>query len=393
MYTGVGINEDSEAKHHWPASTPGVTFAVGVRETIDLALRLHPDTKTVAVIAGPDWPWIEAMNAEILRRNLKQVDIINEEPNRDVLERVAALPPHTVALLHVTLKPYRSEFGSRELISGVSQILPTYSPWEYICLDFGCIGGAYADEQKNAAATARIAAQILSGERPDNIPVVHNTDLRATVDWRALQRWRVPDSAVPPGTLVLHREPTLWERGRKYFLAAFAIIVVQSMLILGLFWQRARRREIEAELRRSEEKFSKAFLHSPLVVTISRRSDSRFIDVNESFEEQFGWTRDEVIGRTPEDFDLWVDADHVRSIQRLQKVVALARSLPFTVDLWWVQTLCHEWIGQAYSEFLSKADAGDKNAQAGISAVSALSEQLLFLHPGGETVHSTSHAN
>jgi alpha-amylase/alpha-mannosidase (GH57 family) len=72
----------------------------------------------------------------------------------------------------------------------------------------------------------------------------------------------------------------------------------------------------------------------------------------------------------------------VRSIQQLQKVVALARSLPFTVDLWWVQTLCHEWIGQAYSEFLSKA-AGDKNAQAGISAVSALSEQLLFLHPGG----------
>jgi alpha-amylase/alpha-mannosidase (GH57 family) len=73
----------------------------------------------------------------------------------------------------------------------------------------------------------------------------------------------------------------------------------------------------------------------------------------------------------------------VRSIQQLQKVVALARSLPFTVNLWWVQTLCHEWIGQAYSEFLSKADAGDKNAQAGISTVSALSEQLFFLYPGG----------
>ena len=140
-------------------------------------------------------------------------------------------------------------------------------------------------------------------------PWCTTADVRATVDWRALQRWHVPDSALPPGTLVLYREPTLWERGRKYFLAAVAIIVVQSMLIFGLFWQRARRREIEAELRTSEEKFSKAFLHSPLVVTISRTSDSRFIDVNASFEEQFGWTRDEVMGRTPEDFDLWVDAD------------------------------------------------------------------------------------
>jgi len=78
----------------------------------------------------------------------------------------------------------------------------------------------------------------------------------------------------------------------------------------------------------------------------------------------------------------------VRSIEQLQKVVALARSLPFAVDLWWVQTLCHEWIGQAYCDFLSKADAGDKNAQAWISEVSALSEQLRFSRPDGETVQA-----
>ena len=76
----------------------------------------------------------------------------------------------------------------------------------------------------------------------------------------------------------------------------------------------------------------------------------------------------------------------IRSIEQLHRVVALARSLPFTVDLWWVQTLCHEWIGPAYREFLAKADAGDRNAQAWIAEVSALSDQLLFLHPGGEAV-------
>jgi hypothetical protein len=75
----------------------------------------------------------------------------------------------------------------------------------------------------------------------------------------------------------------------------------------------------------------------------------------------------------------------VGSIEQLRKVVALARSLPFAVDLWWVQTLCHEWIGQAFCEFIAKADAGDRNAQAWIAEVSALSEQLLFLHPGRET--------
>jgi hypothetical protein len=76
----------------------------------------------------------------------------------------------------------------------------------------------------------------------------------------------------------------------------------------------------------------------------------------------------------------------VRSIEKLQKLIALSRSLPFAVDLWWVQTLCHTWMEQAYCQFLAKADAGDKNAQVWIAEVSALSEQLLFLHPGGETV-------
>jgi hypothetical protein len=76
----------------------------------------------------------------------------------------------------------------------------------------------------------------------------------------------------------------------------------------------------------------------------------------------------------------------ISSIVRLQKAVALARSLPFSVDLWWVQTLCHEWIGQAYDEFLSKAETGNKEAQAWMAQVAELSEQLLFLHPVEEAV-------
>ena len=133
--------------------------------------------------------------------------------------------------------------------------------------------------------------------------------LRCPWDWRELRRWNIPESALPPGTLVLYREPTLWERGRNYFIVGIAVILVQTFLILALFWQRARKRRAEAELRRSEEKFSKSFRQSPLVIAITRMSDSRYVDVNETFEQHLGWNRNQVIGRTPHDFDLWVDGD------------------------------------------------------------------------------------
>jgi len=83
-----------------------------------------------------------------------------------------------------------------------------------------------------------------------------------------------------------------------------------------------------------------------------------------------------------------VAADFVNtdSIARLQKAVALLRSLPFPVDLWWVQTLCHKWITEAYGSFLEKAEKGDKDAQAWTVQVAALSEQLRFLSLGGSVL-------
>jgi two-component system cell cycle sensor histidine kinase/response regulator CckA len=55
-------------------------------------------------------------------------------------------------------------------------------------------------------------------------------------------------------------------------------------------------KEAQEALKQSEEKFSKAFRCSPNIVAIVSRSDGRFIDVNESFEKQTGYSRDEVLG-------------------------------------------------------------------------------------------------
>jgi len=88
------------------------------------------------------------------------------------------------------------------------------------------------------------------------------------------------------------------------------------------------------------------------------------------------------------------DFANIHSIARLQKAVALLRSLPFPVDLWWVQTLCHKRIGEAYGRFLEKAEKGDKDAKAWTAQVAALCEQLGFLSPGSsvEVLPPTSQA-
>jgi PAS domain S-box-containing protein len=336
----VFMSNDSSLPEQTQPGVTGVVSPMGVPETIDLALRLHPDTQAIAIIGQSsgtfgDNFWLAAEHAELLRHHdkVKEIDLVGAA-SPELLQRVAELPPHTVVLFQ--LYPEDSSqpaFGALDVLAAVVQRFPTYSILPHITVGHGGVGGASYDPPVDAVLAGQLAARVLSGERPEDIPVVLNNKINLSVDWRELRRWNIPESALPPGTVVLYRDPTLWERGWKYFVAGIAVILLQTTSILALFWQRTRKRRAEDELTKSEEKFSKTFRQSPLVLTISRTSDSRFIDVNESFEKHLGWKRDEVIGRTPFDFGLWANADQraafVSQIQAngsVRDLEALARS-------------------------------------------------------------------
>jgi PAS domain S-box-containing protein len=297
----------------WPGVT-GVTDNAHVGATIDLALRLHPDTNTVAIIID-DTSWqrkiLSAMHADLVGRQnrVSEIDLVGL-PTVALLERVAALPPHTVVLIQLVPGHLgQPALGYYDILAVVSERLPTYSIWPHLCLNYGCVGGVSDDAKQQLSLAAEVASRVLSGERVQDIPVMSSPGQDITLDWRQLRRWNIPESALPPGSAVLYQQPSLWERYRKYIVAAIAVIVIQSLFIFGLLWQRARRMKTEAELKRSEEKFSKSFRQSPLAITIVSTSDDCYMDVNETFERQTGWRRDEVIGRSPLEIDLWVDPD------------------------------------------------------------------------------------
>jgi len=66
-------------------------------------------------------------------------------------------------------------------------------------------------------------------------------------------------------------------------------------------------KKAEEALRRSEEKFYKAFHSSPDAIAITRASDGLLVEVNESLERISGYTKEEVIGNTSVAMSFWVD--------------------------------------------------------------------------------------
>jgi PAS domain S-box-containing protein len=256
VFTDVGRPEGQKL---WPGVT-GVISPVGMRETIDLALHLHPNTNTVAIITGiTEWDkyWLGVAHSELLHHQdkVREIDLIGPA-TQQIIEKVAELPPSTVVLFQ--LRPddlTQPALEPIDVLAEVAQRLPTYSAWQGLALNRGGVGGAYRNLRKDAVLNGEIVARVLSGERPENIPIVHDSDLEDHVDWRALQRWHIPESALPPGTVVEYRQLTFWQRDRKYIVIAVVLIVAQALLIAGLLLQRARKRKAEAVLRESEERF------------------------------------------------------------------------------------------------------------------------------------------
>ena len=67
------------------------------------------------------------------------------------------------------------------------------------------------------------------------------------------------------------------------------------------------RKRAEDALRRSEALFSTVFHASPVSISITQLDGGRYVDVNAAFLNRYGLTREEVIGSTSQEWNLWVN--------------------------------------------------------------------------------------
>jgi len=70
----------------------------------------------------------------------------------------------------------------------------------------------------------------------------------------------------------------------------------------------ARNRESEATLKLNEELFSKIFKACPDAISIASMDDGTYVEVNQVFLDLMGLRREQVLGRTATDLDVWVDS-------------------------------------------------------------------------------------
>lgn len=294
----VAVDEREVRARRLPPDVIGVPIRMDLRGTLDLALRLHPDTRRVFVIAGSapfDTDW-EAEARRAFRPDEGRLEFVylTGLPMDELLGRVAALPELSIIYyLHIHQDGAGNPFFPADALERLAAKAnaPIYGHVDTY-VGRGAVGGRVFTFESEGRTAAGLGLRVLAGERPEAIPapdVSKNTDL---FDWRQLQRWGIGEASLPPGSVVRYRERTFWDAYKWHVVGAASLCLLQALLIAGLLVQRAKRR-------RADERFRKVVETAPTGMLMVGR-DGTIVLANPQAEKLFGYAAGELLGRPVE---------------------------------------------------------------------------------------------
>ncbi len=233
----------------------GVSETADLGETIDLALRLHPGTKSIFVINDHGTPGrkvFEELKKLLPRYKGKVRFDFAKSGNLDkIVADVSSLPPDTIIFYSFFYGDPAVQFN--ENVESISRIaeqsrVPIYGSWDFN-LGFGIVGGKLTSGYDQGFTAGIMGLRILQGERIENIHVLSRSPARYLFDYRQLRRFHIDRRLLPAGSVVIN-EPEPFHKIRKSVIwATVAGIGLLGGLVFFLLLNIRARRGVENSLR------------------------------------------------------------------------------------------------------------------------------------------------
>ena len=224
---------------------------------IEDIVRLLPQTRQVFMVVGPGQSgqfWRRELENEFARfQDRLTFAWFDHLSVPEMLRRSANLPDNS-AIVYVIFgtdaagAAYADDRLFAELHAAANA--PLFAGHS-VFLGAGAVGGSLLSIDELSRETADVAVRLLNGVPPSSVRVPPKLAGQPIFDWRELQRWGIPETGLPAGSVVRYRAPSLWRAYRGTVLSTVAVVAVQSLLIVGLLYQRRARQRAEMDSRRN----------------------------------------------------------------------------------------------------------------------------------------------
>lgn len=229
-----------------------VTQRVDLPAMVEDILQLRPDTTEIAIVFGSsnlEHFWVSECRRELAPfADRVRFRWLTGLPLSTMLEQVAALPPHAFVLFGLFVMDGAGvPFDNDDVLRRLHAITPV-PLFGYFQSYFGAgpIGGRMYQDTELGRRAARAAIRILQGRPAESLPPEIISNPQPMYDWRELQRWGIPESRLPAGSIVRFRQPTFWDLYRWHVVAATVVCLLQTAMIAALLVSQAKRRAAEA---------------------------------------------------------------------------------------------------------------------------------------------------
>jgi len=344
VFCGVNYFKDEDLAGH--RLFTGVSEEADVKDTLDLALRLHPETRHFYIVNEISETG-QTVHDEVVRlipsySGRADFTFLEDYSMPDLLAALKALPWNSLVFYSFFSHDKTGRFfeydESARAVAKASSV-PIYGAWDFN-LGYGMVGGKLISGFYQGVAAGKIAVRVLRGENPAAIPVVRFTPDRPNrymFDYAQLQRFGIPVSALPKDSMIENMPESFLQRHRVGSLAGAGVflflILLNSLLWLNIRRRKAaeralwdqqehleetvvsrsaqlenlnsrlrldilRRESTEKALRESQQLLHKTFASLRDCLLIVTAESRTIIDCNPATAKLFGYTREEVVGQS-----------------------------------------------------------------------------------------------
>ena len=324
-----GINHYTPETIHGEEQVTGVAESTDVAGTLDMALRLQPDTREVVVIndqnesARESRRAVETMMPQFASR--LRFRFLDDWSADELFQALGGLKPGSVALVLDATVDRKGRLIADD--TGFARALkqhcavPLYMVTQPIRPLFGNsdwnedawfgLGGSILSSDRHGEAVGAIALRVLAGEKAGNIPVLTRSPTRLAVDFVEMKRFGLPLSALPPGTEVFHQPVSFYRLYRPQILGVLAVVGLLSATVLVLGANVVRRKIAESALLQSNERFQ-LIARATNDAVWDWKPETGEIWWNDSYASMLGVPED-----TPRNFESWSQSIHAGDRERI----------------------------------------------------------------------------
>ena len=224
----------------------GTWMKLEPERTLEVALRLFPNTRHVFVVGGSsDFDKVAMSLTKVALRSFNtkaEILYLTEMEMGRLLKELQDLPDHSIVLY---TSFFQDSAGNKFI--NATKALPAIAAasngpdfgMSDTYLGHGIVGGYVMPFEKQAKITAQIVSQLLDGKKVQELPIETIPGVYM-FDWHQLQSWHISESSLPSGSVIRFREPSLWERYKWTWAAVLAIIMGLSGLAAYLQYSRTQ---------------------------------------------------------------------------------------------------------------------------------------------------------